>query len=205
MESQDWLAWRLAGRSSRLVGGNTRRRSAASVAPTDARKLLLNKVSSAHFDFDRFPPGAGLAPWRQSTASLYSDLAEGRSRGLPRPGRRVQGGSAGLPSGDAHPDALSARPGARCLGGQGLFVVAGAARGRGAAAHDPRALASARRAHLRARLGLRLRLISSAGAFMSRTARCTACSSPTAGLENSSTARAWSVVMASCAGLTRGA
>jgi hypothetical protein len=42
----------------------------------------LNKVPTAHFDSDQFPPHEGLAAWRHMTASLYQTWPRGEPEGF---------------------------------------------------------------------------------------------------------------------------
>ena len=42
----------------------------------------MDKVPTAHFDSDQFPSAAGLAAWRQMTASLYKTWPRGEPEGF---------------------------------------------------------------------------------------------------------------------------
>jgi len=82
LESQNLLTWRLTAQCSTLIGPSIRRRFVTCVGKADAHKQPLDKVPSAHFDSDQFPPGAGLAAWRQMTASLYQTWPRGEPEGF---------------------------------------------------------------------------------------------------------------------------
>jgi len=118
----------------------------------------LDKVPTAHFDSDQFPSAAGLAAWRQMTASLYKTWPRGEPEGFRAEAAGYKVGELVFNQVQFTPARFLRGPELLAAEGRGLLVVAGAAGGRGAPDHGPRSCASAPRAHLPARLGLRLRL-----------------------------------------------